>query len=306
MAATAYESPKKDKVKRRKLNPEEMRIKELQIAADQATDTPQAVAARQARVKEAYGTANPTQSDILKRSYALEKGGEGPQAPAPRALTPKEVKKIQQVQEQLKTPELTKQEQTQINQDLALKETPEAAKAGAPGAAITSTEGTFSERMNRLKQFGQVVSNPQQAAQNFIENPAIQTTISNAAEIFDSVTSAFTNRKGVKQQAAETALSDAMTALKGDLERAKTGEISPSEARRNFFYANAALTRLESSQKGWGKTKIRYWLDDGGKEVETSIIFTRDEIARMERELEVLDQVVLQQALSSQMGQGIY
>lgn len=93
---TNYVTPP-NPIKRRKLSPEEMVVKNQQIKADQATNTPEDVAARKARVLEAYGNANPTQSQILQRSYAAEKGmgGDEIKGELGKAMSPQQVQAME-------------------------------------------------------------------------------------------------------------------------------------------------------------------------------------------------------------------
>jgi len=104
------------------------------------------------------------------------------------------------------------------------------------------------------------------------------------AGIIDFLRVAIKGGKPIEVQQAESSLNDAMVQVGREIDLVKSGARAARDAKTTFLLVQNSISRLEASQKGFGKLNVRYWSDEG-KEVEAQILIAKQRLLDMQLEL---------------------
>lgn len=99
--------------------------------------------------------------------------------------------------------------------------------------------------------------------------------IKQVAEIYDFVYSLTQGGKDISQKEAENTMADLKTSINFEFDQVSKGLKSSDSLIQDIYLAEQTNNRLESSAKGLNKLNLRYYLLDGGKDIQTNAIINK-------------------------------
>lgn len=113
------------------------------------------------------------------------------------------------------------------------------------------------------------------------------------ANVIDTITDlipldilSFSTKQQPDVTTAQESLTNAIQEMNRRIELVRLGILDATQTQQDFLRIGGAIQQLESSQKGFGKLNLRYWLG-GGREIEQEIIIAKQRYNDFIRELEL-------------------